>query len=148
MQPPAAHDKATPPALNLAGLLPRAVAFVIDGAILVAMEWLLLLGSDATVGGLLGLALGGAYYWYFWTDRNGQTPGKMVMKIRVVKIDGGPLNTADSLVRYSGYLINALPFLFGLGWLWAFIDPRRQGWHDKLARTCVIVVEPPLADEG
>src|SRR5690606_9883837 len=120
----------------------------IDGAILLAMEWLLLLGSDATVGGILGLTLGGAYYWYFWTDRNGQTPGKMVMKIRVVKLDGGPLSTGDSLMRYGGYLINARPFFFGLGWMWAFIDPRRQGWHDKLARTCVVVAEPPLAEDG
>lgn len=145
MRPPAPQDKTLSPDLNLAGLLPRAVAFAIDGAILLALEWLLLLGSDAAVGGVLGVALGGVYYWFFWTDRGGQTPGKMVMKIRVVKVDGGPLNSADSLVRYGGYVINSLPFLFGLGWLWAVIDPRRQGWHDKLARTCVVVAEPPLA---
>ncbi len=148
MQPPASPDNVTSPALNLAGLLPRAVALAIDGAILLVMEWLLLLGSDAAVGGTLGVVLGGAYFWFFWTDRGGQTPGKMLMKIRVVKLDGGPLTSADSLMRYGGYLINTLPFLFGLGWLWAFIDPRRQGWHDKLARTCVVVVEPPLAEDG
>ena len=145
MHHPGPHDQPSPPALILAGLFPRAVALVIDGAILLAAEWLLLLGSDATVGGVLGIALGAAYYWYFWTDRGGQTPGKMLMKIRVVKVDGSPLNSGDSLMRYGGYLINSLPFLFGLGWLWAAIDPRRQGWHDKLARTCVVVAEPPLA---
>jgi len=148
MRPPATQDKPAAPELNLAGLLPRAVAITIDGLILLVMEWLLLLGSEAAVGGILGVVLGGAYFWFFWTDRAGQTPGKMLMKIRVVKLDGGPLSTADSLMRYGGYLINALPFFFGLGWMWAFIDPRRQGWHDKLARTCVVVAEPPLAKDG
>ena len=26
----------------------------------------------------------------------------------------------------------------GLGYLWIVIDPRRQGWHDKIVRTLVI----------
>ena len=30
--------------------------------------------------------------------------------------------------------------LFYLGLVWAFFDPFKQGWHDKLAKTVVIDV--------
>jgi uncharacterized RDD family membrane protein YckC len=35
-----------------------------------------------------------------------------------------------------GYYVSAIPF--GLGLLWVGIDPKKQGWHDKLAGTVVI----------
>lgn len=143
--PPAAPD-APPPELTrlvLAGFLPRGIAFLVDFAILALVESVLLFGSNATAGGVLWIVLGGVYQWYFLVDRDGQTPGKMLMRIRVVKVDGKPLQTQDALLRYLGYVINALPFLFGLGWAWAVIDARRQGWHDKLARTLVITTRPP-----
>jgi uncharacterized RDD family membrane protein YckC len=28
--------------------------------------------------------------------------------------------------------------IFFLGYLWILVDDRRQGWHDKLARTLVV----------
>lgn len=133
----------TTTSLVLAGLFPRGLAFLVDAMILVLVESFLLIGSSAATGGVLWLALWAAYEWYFLVDRNGQTPGKMLMRIRVVKVDGSPLKTPDALLRYLGYVINSLPFVFGMGWAWAVIDSRRQGWHDKLARTLVVVVSRP-----
>jgi uncharacterized RDD family membrane protein YckC len=127
----------TPP--DYAGILPRAAAFMIDFVLLSFLEALLLFGSQAATGGIVLLVLGAAYFWFCWVDQSGQTLGNRLMRIRVVKVDGGPLNTPDALLRYGGYLIN---MLLGLGWAWAIIDERRQGWHDKMARTIVINVPP------
>ena len=73
------------------------------------------------------------YNSYFWTQNNGQTPGKSVMGIRVVKTSGQPLSIVDAVVRYVGYYINT--FLLFIGWLWAIFDSKNQGFHDKRAGT-------------
>jgi hypothetical protein len=39
-------------------------------------------------------------------------------------------------LRWLGYQL-CLATL-GIGFLWVLVDDRRMGWHDKLARTCVI----------
>jgi uncharacterized RDD family membrane protein YckC len=39
-------------------------------------------------------------------------------------------------VRYLGYFVSALPL--GLGFFWVAWDKRKQGFHDKLAKTVVI----------
>lgn len=70
----------------------------------------------------------------------GVTPGKLLLELRVVDARiGGPPSWPRAIVRYLGYLVSALPL--GLGFLWVLIDRRKQTFHDKLARTRVIVVE-------
>ncbi|NJO82613.1 MAG: RDD family protein, partial [Blastochloris sp.] len=76
------------------------------------------------------------YHWYFLTQQNGQTPGKRVMGIRVIKNTGAPLTFSDVLVRYIGYIVNS--FVFGLGWIWAIFDGQHRGWHDMMAGTIVV----------
>jgi uncharacterized RDD family membrane protein YckC len=39
-------------------------------------------------------------------------------------------------LRYAGYFVALLPV--GLGILWVAFDARKQGWHDKLAKTVVV----------
>ncbi len=45
-------------------------------------------------------------------------------------------DTGQLVLRYLGYYVSAIPF--GLGFLWVAFDPRKQGWHDKIARTVVV----------
>ena len=55
-------------------------------------------------------------------------------------------STAQNIIRYLGYFISFLPL--GLGFLWIAFDERKQGWHDKLAGTVVIIGKPsPLSAE-
>lgn len=75
------------------------------------------------------------YYIFFWTF-GGQTPGKALMGVRVVRFDGQPMTVWRSVRRFFGYLVCAATL--GLGFAWAIIDDRRQGWDDKLAGTVVI----------
>jgi uncharacterized RDD family membrane protein YckC len=70
--------------------------------------------------------------------RFGATPGKFLMGCRVVDAASlGSLSWAQTLLRYVGYLASILPL--GLGFVWVAFDKRKQGFHDKLARTVVIM---------
>ena len=72
----------------------------------------------------------------FWVAR-GATPGKMAISAQVVDArTGNKPSTGQSIGRYLAYYVSTIPL--GLGLLWVGIDPKKQGWHDKLAGTVVI----------
>ncbi len=74
----------------------------------------------------------------FWIYR-AATPGKMVFATRIVDArTGAALSTGQCIGRYLGYYVSI--FTLGLGFLWVAIDPRKQGFHDKLAGTVVVRV--------
>jgi uncharacterized RDD family membrane protein YckC len=72
----------------------------------------------------------------FWKFRQA-TPGKMASSLRIVDArTGDKPNTRQWVTRYLGYAVAAIPLFVGL--IWVAFDPRKQGWHDKLAGTVVI----------
>jgi uncharacterized RDD family membrane protein YckC len=75
------------------------------------------------------------YYILFWT-LVGQSIGQRVMGVRVVRLDGHNIGFVTSVVRWVGCQICMATF--GIGYLWVLVDDRRMGWHDKMARTCVL----------
>lgn len=141
---------------DLAGVPERLLALLIDGvvvslitavlAFLIGLLYgLLTVGSDLTVetvtsqasvlGSITGLLV---TLWYpmRYLPAGGQTPGKKLMGIAVLKLDGSQVNAAEALLRnILGY---ALSSFFLLGFMWAFGDEKRQTWHDKIARTVVV----------
>lgn len=78
----------------------------------------------------------------------GQTLGKKRAGLVLVRVDGSPAGWTASLVHYGvpivvGLLLMPIGYLIGIGLvLWWLGDPRRQGVHDKLARTLVVEVPP------
>ncbi len=71
-----------------------------------------------------------------WTARD-RTLGKMAISAVVLdERTSAPPTTFQHIGRYFGYFLAAIPF--GLGLLWIAFDPRKQGWHDKLAGTIVV----------
>jgi uncharacterized RDD family membrane protein YckC len=64
------------------------------------------------------------------------TVGKMVMKLKVVDEFGRPLTPVSSGIRNLSKIISML--IFALGFLWILVDRKKQGWHDKIARTYVV----------
>jgi uncharacterized RDD family membrane protein YckC len=67
----------------------------------------------------------------------GATPGKLALGMKVVDAKTGEAPATWRLVlRFLGYFVSAFPLY--LGFLWAIFDRRKQGWHDKIARTIVI----------
>jgi uncharacterized RDD family membrane protein YckC len=75
------------------------------------------------------------YFVIFWA-LTGATPGKQIMGLRVIRTQGQQVGWVRAIIRYIGYFISAIALF--LGFLWVFIDGRRQGWHDKLADTLVV----------
>ncbi len=72
----------------------------------------------------------------FWLYRQA-TPGKMAIGARIVDARTGAKPTTGQLVgRYFAYYVSLLPLC--LGFFWVGWDPRKQGWHDKLAGTVVV----------
>ena len=67
----------------------------------------------------------------------GATPGKIALGVKIVDAaTGEPPNLGRLVVRFLAYFVSALPLY--LGFLWVAVDRRKQGWHDKIARTIVI----------
>ena len=72
----------------------------------------------------------------FWLYKQA-TPGKMAVSARVVDArTGNTLTVGQSIGRYLAYFVAILPLFLGI--IWIAFDPRKQGWHDKLAGTVVV----------
>jgi uncharacterized RDD family membrane protein YckC len=143
-----------------AGFVTRLVAFVVDrtliSLVLVLTVQAIQFVLDAfRINQLLGfgdiswqLATGvgvGAYLVVtviydlsFWMLA-GQTPGRGLMGVRIVRADGQRLRLGNAIRRELAYVLSAVLFL---GYLWILLDNRRQGWHDKLAGTIVVYSWP------
>jgi len=75
-------------------------------------------------------------YFTFFHGAWGQTIGKMIFGLRVVKTDSQPMTFSCALGRTLGYFLSALPFF--LGFLWVGFISSKRSWHDALAGTMVI----------
>ena len=88
--------------------------------------------GDAIITNLLPVVL----VVYFWMRYLG-TPGKLLLGCHIVDAEtGAPLTLRQSLLRNLGYIFSLLPL--GLGFLWTSWDARKQGLHDKIAKSVVI----------
>jgi uncharacterized RDD family membrane protein YckC len=85
---------------------------------------------------LLSLAISTGYFTYFFG--NGQTLGMKAVKIKLCDTEGTyPIGYVKGFLRWIGMIISGL--LIGIGYLWILIDENKQGWHDKIAGTYVVV---------
>ena len=74
------------------------------------------------------------YYAILWGG--GGTLGQRLLGLHVVDANsGGHIGTGRGFLRVLGYFISAAVCSIGL--IWAAFDPRKQGWHDKIATTVV-----------
>ena len=119
-------------ASNIQSMLPQIGAFFMRGRD-TSPEWLC---SMVDFIWTITAFLASPVYFVFFYSSTGQTIGMYIMGVRVVRMDGKHMSLWGGLVRWFCLLLAAIPF--GLGLLWVIVDDRRQGWHDKLAHTCVI----------
>lgn len=127
----------------------RVLTFVVDSVLVVAVALPILLavygrdyltpslaGPRGPVDVLVNWIFPAAAVLLFWMYRSA-TPGKMMLRARIIDArTGAPPSRTQMVVRYLGYYVATLPL--GMGLLWVAFDPRKQGWHDKLARTSVV----------
>ena len=137
------------------GFLRRLGAYLIDGVVLYIVNIILMavgivaMGIDATElegGGIeqirlllplyiFGIIINIAYYTFFHGN-TGQTPGKMVCRLKVVRTNGEPLGYGRAFLRWVGYIASWCAF--ALGFLWVIFDRQKQAWHDKIAGSYVL----------
>lgn len=87
----------------------------------------------------------GIFVVLFWIYRRG-TPGKLLLRMEVVdaKTLGQP-SKKQCVVRYLGYIPAAATLM--LGFLWILFNKKRQGLHDVMAGT-VVIVRPRKTKNG
>ncbi|NAY93181.1 RDD family protein [Muricauda sp. JGD-17] len=127
----------------------RIVAFLIDGLILYMYAYLVSLISNAigyvyedtwTQRGLASLIFLPAMFYSLLMHSlfNGQTVGKMLMRMRVVRLDGTPVHWSNLLVRWMLRLVDIWIFLGSIGILSILFSEKRQRVGDAAAGTVVI----------
>jgi uncharacterized RDD family membrane protein YckC len=83
---------------------------------------------------LVGIA---GYQIYFW-GTSGQTIAMRMFHLRVVDANtGAPIGIGRALVRWLMSLVNS--WACYIGWIWIAFDARKQGWHDKVANSVVLL---------
>jgi uncharacterized RDD family membrane protein YckC len=79
-------------------------------------------------------------YFTLFHFLTGQTPGKMLWRVRVEGEAGIPLSLAQAFLRSAGGLLALLPA--GLGFLSIVVNHQRRGWNDRLANSRVVMAGP------
>ena len=139
--------------IRYAGFWIRVVATLIDSILILAVTAPVLTAiygveywepSNTLAAGwadiLLSYVLPAVAVIIFWMARQA-TPGKMAIGARIVDArTGEPPSTAQCVGRYLAYFPAMIPLLLGV--IWVAFDPRKQGWHDKLAGTVVVKSTP------
>lgn len=136
-------------AYKIAGVGERILAFLIDGFIMYLYAMLVDLLGDAISyvyhdswiqRGLVALVFLPAmcYSLLMHSLFNGRTVGKMLLKIRVVKVDGTPVLWSNYLVRWLLRLVDIWLFIGSIGLLSILFSEKRQRLGDAAAGTVVI----------
>lgn len=93
------------------------------------------------------LVIVGWFIWFgFFTARQGQTPGKQILGLRVMRLDGTVATPGTMWLRevvIKGILWNITEPLSYAAYIWAFFDRDRQAIHDKMVDTYVIYHRGP-----
>ncbi|MEM9400989.1 MAG: RDD family protein [Pseudomonadota bacterium] len=141
-------DIATPEGVELqlpvAGLAPRALAWLIDSIVKFVFFFTVQLVVELL--GDFGLALllinAFAVLWLynvlFEVFMNGATPGKRVLNLRVVNADGTPVGWSGSVVRNLIRPVDALPGVYTIGLLSVLFTANLQRLGDLAANTVVV----------
>ena len=122
---PAPLSHASEAALPRAGFWIRMLALLID---------VLLVGMVTRMHDWFPVALAtyGALLWKY----RGATVGDIILGLKVVRLDGAPIEWVTAVVRALGCFFSIV--VVGLGFIWIAFDPEKQAWHDKIAGTVVV----------
>jgi uncharacterized RDD family membrane protein YckC len=100
--------------------------------------WILALFS------LLAFLFFWGYYIFFEILWNGQTPGKRWVSIRVIRLDGTPVNAAEVVIRNLVRIIDLLPTAYGVGVVTMFVTDKSRRLGDLAAGTVVVHERPAV----
>jgi uncharacterized RDD family membrane protein YckC len=87
----------------------------------------------------LGTALSWAVeivYSVYFISQKSATLGKMLMGVKVVTANGGPVSFGRALGRFFARYLSAL--IFFIGYIMAAFDDQKRALHDHICNTRVI----------
>lgn len=142
--------------LEPAGVGSRFLAVMIDAVVISAIATTIL--SIARIFLPTGVAMAVfvtsnfvlTFGWHVWFEvrKQGRTPGKRAMKIRVIDGRGLPVSLHQSLVRNITRVLDAAPAFYGIGAIAALSSQSRRRLGDIVAGTLVVRDIQPLAYRG
>ncbi len=140
--------------LTLAGLGSRAAAAIIDTLIIVAVSLLFFFAFRDTEDSLLTrivliampIVFFFGYHLAFEMIGGRQSPGKRLLRLRVVRTDGSPVGGVGSLIRNLIRIVDFLPGLYLIGMIAVFSTTQNQRLGD-MAAGVVVVMEPKAVDD-
>jgi uncharacterized RDD family membrane protein YckC len=86
----------------------------------------------------VGFLITSGYYAFFETIWNGQTPGKRLAQIRVMKDDGRPINAYDAIARNLLRVVDQLPAAYGIAIISVLFSEKNKRLGDFVAGTVVV----------
>jgi uncharacterized RDD family membrane protein YckC len=78
------------------------------------------------------------YFAFFEIIWKGQTPGKRVAKVRVIKESGRPINAYEAIARNLLRAIDGLPGMYGVGIVCMMLNSQNRRLGDYVAGTVVV----------
>ncbi len=78
------------------------------------------------------------YFLFFEIIMNGQTPGKRLFGLRVIKDNSYPLSPLDAVIRNLVRIIDFFPLAYGVGVITMFTNTRAKRLGDFAASTIVV----------
>lgn len=146
-------SSSVPGGRKYAGFWIRLIALIVDGILIMLVMMPInnaLYPAYTTIAGTgwkWGVNFQGPAYWtqqiIFWlyailtTVYLGGTVGKLLFGLRVVNIEGQKISFGAAALReIVGKFISMMVIL--IGFIWVAFDGKKQGWHDKLAKTYVV----------
>jgi len=139
--------------MHYVGFWWRFAAYMIDGIILFAVNFVISLalgltarqfvGVDRGTVGLMALALSSFIslaiqlgYEIYFIGAYGATPGKRACKIKVVRADGSPVGYALATGRFFAKILSSITLL--IGFIIAAFDSEKRALHDRICDTRVV----------
>jgi uncharacterized RDD family membrane protein YckC len=88
--------------------------------------------------------------WHIWfeTRKQGRTPGKRALRLRVVDARGLPVSLYQSLVRNIARVLDFAPAFYGIGAIVTLLSPTHRRLGDIIADTLVVRDTQALAYTG
>jgi uncharacterized RDD family membrane protein YckC len=129
----------------------RVLAIIVDGLVLGVLFWVmsLIFGTSSAEGGMASASLGilgtllyailAFAYFTLLEGNRGQTLGKMLLGIKVVREDNGEVpGLGAAAIRTVLRLIDVLPFAYLVGYISILITSKNQRLGDMAANTLVV----------
>lgn len=88
------------------------------------------------LGNIVGIIISWLYFALMESSPKSATLGKMALGLMVLDTDGYPISFGQATGRYFGKILSALPCY--AGFIAAFFNEKKQGWHDSMANTVVV----------